>query len=136
MPFYEVDVVAPAQTLESAPAEVSVSLIAGLVTHVDVQFPRGCVGLVHAQIWRSDFQVWPTNPDGNLKGDNVVVGWDDEYPVEDEPLALRLLVWNDDDSYAHRVTFRLALTPLQLAAERAQSPGLLRRIAEGLGIGG
>ena len=136
MPFYEFDVTSPAQTLQAAPTEVLAGLNAGVITRVAIQIPRGCVGLVHAQIWRGDFQVWPTNPDGNLKGDNAVIEWNDEYPMDDEPLDLRLRVWNDDDSYAHTLTFRFALLPLDQAEARGASPGLVSRIADMLGIGG
>jgi hypothetical protein len=135
VPFYEFDVTSPAQTLESAPTELLAGLNTGVVTHVAVQIPRGCVGLVHAQIWRGDFQVWPTNPDGDIKGDNAIIDWDDEYAIDDAPTELRLRVWNDDDSYAHTLTFRFDLLPLDQAQARSAGHGLIARVAQALGIG-
>ncbi len=135
MPFYEFDVTSPANTLQAAPTEASANLNAGVVTHVGVQIPRGCVGLVHAQIWRADFQVWPTNPDGDFQGDDVVIEWNDEFAIEDEPTSLRLIVWNLDDSFPHTLTFRFALLPLAEAQDRQAASGLVGRIARALGIG-
>mgnify|MGYP001573842207 CR=1 FL=1 len=136
MPFYEFDITSPANTLQADPTEQLVSLNAGVITHVAVQIPRGCVGLVHAQIWRADFQVWPTNPEGDFQGDNVFIEWDEEYVLEDEPLDLRLIIWNLDDSYAHTITFRFALQPLPADAHPQAASGLLVRVARALGIGG
>src|SRR5574341_598866 len=135
MPFYEYDVTSPANTAQAAPTEVAANLNVGIITHVAVQIPGGCVGLVHAQIWRSDYQVWPSNPDGNLKGDDALIEWSEEYFLEDEPLSLRLRVWNDDDSFPHTITFRFSVLPLEHGRSRVAAPGLIGRIAEMLGIG-
>lgn len=130
MPFYEFDVTSPASTLRTSPTEVLARLTKGAITHVAVQIPLGVKALTGAQIRRGDHQVWPQNPAGFFKGDDVIIEWDEDYLLEDEPLTLRLRVWNDDDSYAHTITFRFALLPLAQAEERRAGPGLLRRIAD------
>ena len=132
MPFYEFDVTSPANTPQAAPTEVLAALVPGVVTQVSVQVPRGVAALTGAQVWRGDFQVWPSNPGGYLKGDNVNISWTEQYYLDDEPLTLRLRVWNNDDSFPHTITFRFALMPLAQAAELRAAPGLLRRLFEGL----
>lgn len=135
MPFYEFDVTSPAQTTRTSPTEVRALLTKGVVTRVAVQIPLGVKGLTGAQIWRGNSQIWPSNPGGYIKGDDVVIEWDDEYDLADQPLTLRLRVWNDDDSYAHTITFRFGLLPLAQAEERRGTPGLLRRLVEFVGLG-
>jgi hypothetical protein len=132
VPFYEFDVLSPRSTPKESPTEVEAGFAAGVVTHVSVQIPRGCAGLVHGEIWRGDFKVWPTNPDGNLKGDAVIIDWDEEYTLEDEPLDLRLRVWNNDDTFPHTLTFRFAVLTLDAAQARQAGPGILSRIAHAL----
>lgn len=135
MPFYEVSVTSPANTPASAPTEGALQLAPSVITHVAVQIPRGCVGLVHSQIWRADFQLWPSNPGGDISGDGAIIEWDEEYVMDDEPLTLRLIVWNEDDTYPHTITFRFTTMPLAVAAERGAVPGLIRRIGQFLGGG-
>ena len=107
--FYSFDLTIPANTTELAPVEEDVELVAGLVHHVELQFPRGCVGLVHVRVFHALHQLWPANPDGDLSGENALIGWNEEWELEREPLALTLQGWNLDDSYAHTITFRFAL---------------------------
>ena len=135
MPFYEFDVTSPANTPASAPTEVRARLTRGVIVHWEVQIPLGVKGLTGAFVRRGDHQILPANPDGYLKGDDARVAWDDHYVLDDEPLALRLFVWNVDDSYPHTVTFRINLVPLAEAEAARAAPGLLRRIAEFLGAG-
>jgi hypothetical protein len=134
VPFYEFDVVSPANTLRTAPTQLLARLTKGVVTRVAVQIPLGVKALTGAEIWRGDHKVWPQNPDGFFKGDDVIIEWDEDYLLEDEPLQLRLRVWNDDDSFQHTITFRFGVLPLAAAEERRAGPGLLRRVAEFLGV--
>jgi len=99
---------------------------------VDVQFPRGCVGLVHVQIWRSEHQVWPVNLEGNISAEGLVVSWPEDYDLDDEPFALELRGWNDDDTYQHKIIFRFALLPLGAKVEAREAVGLLRRIGQAI----
>lgn len=126
--LFEYPLEIPANTAETAKATLDAPLAPGTVARVDVQFPRGCVGLAHVQIWRREHQIFPTNLDGNIAAEGMVVSWPEDYDVDDEPFALELRGWNEDDSYAHTVTFRFALLPLGMKEEARASAGLLRRI--------
>jgi hypothetical protein len=132
MPFYEFDVTSPANTAQASPTQVLAVLTPGVVTQVAIQIPLGVKALTGAQVWRGDHQVWPANPEGFFKGDDTIIAWDDTYDLEDEPLTLRLRVWNNDDSYPHTITFRFAVLPLALKEAAGRSRGLLERIAKTL----
>ena len=130
--LYEYSLTIPANTPESAPETMRAPLAPGTVARVDVQFPRGCVGLVHVQIWRSEHQVWPGNPDGNIAAEGLIVSWPEDYVLDDDPFTLSLRGWNDDDSYSHTITFRFGLLSLSTREEARESVGLLRRIGEAI----
>ena len=135
MPFYEFDVTAPANTPASAPTQSVVRLQRGVIVQWEVQIPRGVQGLTGAYVRRGDYQIVPANPDGYIKGDDARVSWQDHYLLDDEPLTLRLFVWNVDDAYPHTVTFRINLLPIEQAEASLASPGLLQRIGQYLGLG-
>jgi len=132
--FYEFAVTVPANTPASSPLRQTVTLVPGTLVGVSLQFPPGCVGLVHAQIWEANHQRWPSNPGGSISADGVVVAWQEDYPLVTEPYQFILLVWNQDDTFAHTVTFRLNLIEQRRLEERTGPLGLLRRMAEVLGV--
>ena len=109
--FYSFDLVIPANTPAAAPLALDVDLAGGLVHHVELQFPRGCVGLVHVRVFHLSHQVYPANPGGDIAGDGSLIGWGEELELRGELTTLRLQGWNLDDTFAHTVTFRFALTP-------------------------
>lgn len=106
--FYEFAVTAPPSTSSEDPVIETVNLVPGVITFVEVQFPRGCAGLVHASVRNALHQVWPTNQDGDIAGDDARVSWDEQYDLDAEPYALSLVVWNEDDTFPHTVSFRFA----------------------------
>jgi len=130
--LFEYPLTIAANTAESSPATLEAPLAPGTVARVDVQFPRGCVGLVHVQIWRSEHQVWPVNLEGNISAEGLVVSWPEDYDLDDEPFALELRGWNDDDTYQHKIIFRFALLPLGAKVEAREAVGLLRRIGQAI----
>jgi len=130
--LYELDVTAPANTPASDPVEETVRVTKGWINQVQVQIPGGQVGLTGAQVWRGTSQVWPSNPGSYFKGDRLVLTWPEDYEMADEPLELRVRVWNTDTDHAHTVTFRFAMLGLAEAEERRGLAGMLRRMAEAL----
>ncbi|KKN36986.1 hypothetical protein LCGC14_0767970 [marine sediment metagenome] len=126
--LYEYALTIAANTPASAPETLAAPLAPGTIVRVDLQFPRGCVGLAHVQIWRSEHQVWPGNLDGSIAAEGLVVTWPEDYDLDDEPFALEIRGWNVDDSYAHTITCRFALLPLDVKEEARASAGLLQRI--------
>ena len=133
--FFEYDLTIPANTAASAPAESDVPLSPGTVARVDIQFPRGCVGLVHVQVWRAEHQVWPVNVDGDISSEGQTVSWPEDYDLDDDPLGFTLRGWNLDDSFPHTITFRFALLPLETGRAARGQGGLLQRLARAV-LGG
>lgn len=107
--FYEFALTVPPNTPATAPLEREVSLALGEITWWGIQFPSGCVGLVHVFVRDELNQVIPRNTDGNVSADNARVETFDSIALRDEPSTLRIGGWNDDDAYPHTITFRFAV---------------------------
>jgi len=131
--FFEYAVSVPRNTPASDPVEETVTLVPGTIVGLAVQLPRGCVGLVHAQIWQASHQLWPSNPEASIAGDALVVEWQEDYELKASRCDLKLVAWNLDDTFAHTVTFRINLIE-QKRIEEAPVLGLLQRMARALGV--
>jgi hypothetical protein len=107
--FFDFALTVPANTPASAPLEQLVTLVGGEITWWQIQFPRGCVGLVHVKVRDELHQVIPINSDGDVSGDDQRIDTFDSIVLNDDPFNLRLVGWNDDDSYPHTITFRFAV---------------------------
>ncbi len=121
--FYEFAITVPPNIPESAAIRQEVTLTVGAVRKVEVQFPSGCAGLVHARIWRQGVQVWPSNPGGEFASDGYIISFDEKYLLEDEPLGFTLEVWNEDITYEHQVRIRFLLDTLEMFWSERAFPG-------------
>ena len=128
--YFEYPVTVTAGTAKVDAVVEELLLAAGAITRVDVQFPAGCSGLVHASIWRHDHQLWPVNLDNDIAGEDAIVSWPESYDLEDEPFSVTVKVWAPTTTYDHTITFRFALLSLEEMQEARQAPGLLRRLGQ------
>ena len=110
---YNVTLSVPKATLKGDPAELRVRLTKGLIIKVRVGFPDGCADYLHAVILRGGHQVWPTNPDGDYAWNDYVHEIEASYPLEDEPLTMCVVGWNDDTRNPHQVTVGFNMLPLE-----------------------
>ena len=134
--LYVLALTIPANTAEAAPYEEDLKLTDGVITHVEVEFPAGCQGLVHSSARQAIHQVFPTNPDGNLCSDNHVIVWNDYEDLDTDPRILTIGGWNDDDTYDHTITWRIELTPREIAERGKTSQSMFNKIGALLGLGG
>jgi hypothetical protein len=134
MAFYSLSLTVAASTSPDAPATAEVEIFPGVVTHVWLQFPRGCAGLVHARVLRAGSQIWPANPDADIASDGFIVNWSDEYDMTDTPLTLTLSAYNLDDTYPHTVTLWLETRPVEDYQAAQQTQNLLGKFLELVGV--
>lgn len=130
--LFEYALTIPANTAQADAVELEAPLAPGIVSRVDIQFPRGCVGLVHVQVLKSEHQVWPVNLDGDISAEGLVVSWPEDYELDDDPLAFTLRGWNEDDTFPHTITFRFALLDLAHREASREGMGILRALRRAL----
>ena len=132
--LFSFQVSTPANTTLASPQRTQLPLDKGTIVQVDIGFPPGPQGLLHAVLLRGENQVWPTNPQGDFAFDHEVFSWPEEYELDGAPLHLDLITWNLDNAFAHIVLVQI---DLQRPEEPAAVTGLLaniKAIASGLGI--
>jgi len=100
-------------TSRAAPETKTIELVPGTIRHVEVEFPDGCAGLAHCQIWRWGHQLWPSNPGASFASNAYVVSWDEDFSLKDWPHDLRVEAWNLDDTYSHTLRVRVVLIPFR-----------------------
>ena len=80
-----------------------ITLTRGLITRVEVGFPRGCCGLVRVQVHDKGWQIVPWTPGESLAWDGYVYQHDMQYPMVAEPYEVTVRTWSEDDVYTHRI---------------------------------
>lgn len=128
--FYEFAITTPDNTPATNPLRTEMQLDLGIIRGVEVQFPRGCVGLVHLKILDALHQVWPSNPDGNIASDNARIAWREDYEIIKGEQTLVAVTWNEDDSYDHTITVRFEVAPITLVAQQRRAAAALDYLAQ------
>lgn len=110
--FYCTTVEVPAQTPQSAPVEEYLPLGPGTITGWCVGFPAGCSGLVHVLIRRFEHQVLPEGEGQDLYWDDYMFSIGDKRDLDEEPYQVKIVAWNDDDSYLHKIFVGVEVMPV------------------------
>ena len=132
--FYNHELTIAANTDADSPVEELIKLTHGVITHVEVEFPPGCAGLVHAYIRQKLYQVWPSNPAGKFRTDGRAIVWAEYYELFDTPYEVIVGGWNTDDTFAHAITFRFEITPRDVAERGKHTASVLTAVRSMLRI--
>lgn len=132
--LFEYDLVIPANTLATAPVQLEMPLARGIIHKVEAQFLYGCRGLVFVVVKRAIHQVFPANPDGQLKAEGYVISFPQYYPLEESPYKLEAYGWSPGTSYPHTVTLRFGIEPREVLEPARPELGFLAKL-EGLIFG-
>ena len=89
----------------------------GLLWLLEVDFPPGCCGLVHIQIFDGLYQVFPASPGQSFHGDNITIHLEDLYFKQAAPFEFRVVTWNEDTKWDHTLQVRagMAMTRAEMS---------------------
>jgi hypothetical protein len=99
----------PANTYETDKIRTRLDVIIGLIYQIEVYFPPGPSGLLHVQIFDSNYQIYPSDSDSSFIGDNNSFSFPDLYAKNDKPAYLDIYTWNLDDTYDHYCQIRIGM---------------------------
>ena len=105
--IYTASITTDANTAEGDKEDVILQVTSGLLWMMEVDFPPGCCGLLHVQVFDGLYQVLPASPGESLHGDNVTVRFDDLYFKQAAPFELHIRTWNEDDTWPHSIQLRV-----------------------------
>ncbi|MDP2366412.1 MAG: hypothetical protein Q8M94_21880 [Ignavibacteria bacterium] len=97
--------------VEAAPKKISMPLTAGIIHQVDILFQTGCNHLVRVQIWDDDFQVWPSNRGGTIKGNATAISFRDFYELKRGDKTLTAKIWQSGPTIDVEVIIQIGLLP-------------------------
>jgi len=113
-----------------SPATQELQLARGIIHKVEVIFPPGCHHQVFVVIRRGLNQVFPTNPDGQFKGNAFPISYPVWYPMEDGPFLLKAYGWAPLTTFAHTVTIRLGILPRAVLMPPSETVGVVNKIRD------
>jgi len=96
-------------TAEGSKPDVVLKLISGLIWMFEIDFPPGCCGLQHVQIFDGLYQVLPATIGESMHGDAVTMHFDDLFFLQAAPYELMIRTWNADDYWPHTIQVRVGL---------------------------
>jgi len=84
-----------------------VTLTNGIIHRIGIFFPPGCANVVKITLNRGIHQIFPTNPDGYIKGDGLSVEGKMFQPILTPPYEVYIEGWGVNAGYKHEITIRL-----------------------------
>ena len=109
--LFSVSITIPKNTLKSNPTEVTFKLAHGIITKFMIRPRPGHAALAHLVIFHLSHQIAPSTETMDLHGDALPIDWEDYYEFYKEPYELKLVGWNDDDTYPHTFDVHVAILP-------------------------
>ena len=105
--LYEVDIsILTAHTIANKLKTV-IGITNGVIHQLSVSFPPGCANLVKVTLNHGKHQIFPTNPDGRIKGDAINVHGKTFQELLVPPYEVRIDAWGVGLAHNHVITVRL-----------------------------
>lgn len=133
--FYDFEMTITADTKESAPVTQELKLTAGVIHLVEVRFKYGPNFMVGVRIYHEEHQLYPTNPDSDIRDDGRGVTFPDNFPLTTEPYSLKVRAYSPDTVYPHTIYIRVGVLPEEIVTPLISFSGLFRKFFQLVGIG-
>jgi len=101
----------PKNTTVDAPLEQKLVIAKGIISKFMVRPRAGHAGLAHLLIIHHENQIAPSTRNMDLHGDSFPIDWDDYFECYQPPYELKLIGWNEDDTYSHAFDVYVAVLP-------------------------
>jgi hypothetical protein len=109
--LFEASITIPKSTAKTAPTTVTLKIAHGIITKIMVRPRPGHAGLAHCVILHHEHQIAPSTTDMDFSGDTFPIDWEEYYEVYQPPYELKIVGWNDDDTYEHVFDIFVAVLP-------------------------
>lgn len=126
--MFDFPITTPANTTKADPVRTDLKLHVGVIDLVHVAFPPGPQGLLHVTIERGGSLLWPRNEGDGFAWDDFTIVFNPIYELEDEPLTLTAVTWNEDDTFSHQVNVRINVQRRELCLPQHPEVGLLEQL--------
>ena len=112
MPIYSEKLTVPANTLESNPVSLDITIKEKLIHSMAVSFEDGCAWMVQVRIMYGIKQWWPDRLGTWLRGNNETFEWSERFEMPATNEKLTIIACSPDTKYEHNIYIRIATLPL------------------------
>ena len=109
--LFEASITIPKNTGYYSPTIVIMKIALGIVTKIMVRPRPGHAGLAHLIIKHHEHQIAPSTENMDFHGDAFPIDWEEYYESYQPPFELKLVGWNEDDTYPHTFDVFVAVLP-------------------------
>lgn len=120
---------------EAAPVVAVLPLTSGVITHAEIQFPRGTYARVHARVFYHEHQIWPLNNEGSISADGYVVPIPEALGLDSEPYELKVRAWSTADTYDYDINVRIEVQRPEELEKMSPLGGMLKKFLKLVGVG-
>jgi hypothetical protein len=94
--FYSWPITIVAGNTSGNKAKITMPMSAGVIHQVDILFPDNADHNIRVQVFDADFQLWPSNREGSIRGDASVISFRDFYEMKSANNRLTGYAWWED----------------------------------------
>jgi len=105
----------PANTEETSPLEKEVEVEGEVIDMIQIVIPWGHGALAGMAIFYGLEQIAPRPTGTWFKGNDQVIEWRELFTIPERKAKLRLVGYNDDDSYSHTFIVRFVVHKRRVA---------------------
>lgn len=109
--LFQATITIPKNTTVANPTEQTLTMARGIITKFMVRPRAGHADLAHLIILSHEHQIAPSTENMDLSGDAFPIDWEDYYECYQPPYELKLIGWNEDDTYSHSFDVCVAILP-------------------------
>jgi len=128
--FYVKEIITPANTSRLAPKITEMKVWGGVIHHVEIMFPPGCMSLLHVTLSIGGWQFAPSDPDQSFAGDDETISYREYIPLKSGWNVIKIKTWNEDDTYDHMCRVRIGILPKWLVDPRREIRVLAGRMGK------
>lgn len=126
MDFLKAVTTAHSTYTEGAPLITRLRLTLGRLVGGWLYFPTGPSGVLHFKASIGGHQILPSTPDQDYALNDCVVPLHLDYDIDDYPVDMDLITWNDSTAYDHILSVCLFVDPLAAPPRRRTFWDMLR----------
>ena len=109
--IFQADITIPKNTTQGSPTDVRLQIAKGIITEFKILIPPGHASLAHLVVYHGAHPIAPSVENMDIHGDNMLLAWQDYYEFYQPPYELKLIGWNEDDSYEHTFIVYVVILP-------------------------
>jgi len=107
--IYSASITAAKGGSEAQPVSKTLVVTSGLLWLLEIDFPAGCCGLAHFQLFDGSYQVFPATPGESFACDGITLHLEDLYFKQAAPFQFIIKTWNTDTVWSHTIAVRIGM---------------------------